>query len=224
MRNSLNKLNIRGTIVIGEGEIDQAPMLYIGEQVGTGQGPAIDIAVDPIDGTRMTAMRQSGALSVLAASNAGCFLQAPDMYMEKLVVNSAARGVIDLNQPLLHNLQQIAERLNKPLSSLRVALLAKPRHEKIIATLRQTGIRVMAFPDGDVATSILVGMQQMADVMYGIGGAPEGIISAAAIQAVGGDMQARLLPRHQVQADTAQNRQLAAQELQRCQEMGIKTH
>ncbi len=158
MRQSLNTLAIRGTIIIGESEIDQAPMLYIGEHVGTGAGPAIDIAVDPIDGTRMTAIGQPGALSVLAAGEDGCFLRAPDMYREKLVVGPAARGVIDLNQPLMLNLQRIAAMLNKPLKRLRVAILAKPRHEKMIASLQTAGIRVIAFPAGDVAIAILVGM------------------------------------------------------------------
>ncbi|GAA0491049.1 MULTISPECIES: class II fructose-bisphosphatase [Tatumella] len=224
MRAMLNRLDIRGRIVIGEGEIDEAPMLYIGEQVGSGQGEEVDIAVDPIEGTRMTAMGQSNALTVMAVGNKDSFLHAPDMYMEKLVTGPEARGCIDLNLPLETNLQAIARALKKPLSDLTVAVLAKPRHETIITSLHQAGLKVFAFPDGDVAASILTCMPDSeVDVMYGIGGAPEGVISAAVISALGGDMQSRLLPRHQVKGDTPENRRLGEQELARCKEMGIDT-
>ncbi len=223
MRVLLNTLDIRGRIVIGEGEIDEAPMLYIGEQVGSGQGDEVDIAVDPIEGTRMTAMGQSNALTVMAVGNKGSFLHAPDMYMEKLVTGPQARGCIDLNQSLDVNLKAIAGALNKPLSDLTVAVLAKPRHNDIIAALHQAGLKVYAFPDGDVAASILTCMPDSdVDVMYGIGGAPEGVISAAVIRALGGDMQGRLLPRHQVKEDTPENRQLGEEEIARCKEMGIE--
>ena len=175
MRIMLNKVDIDGRIVIGEGEIDEAPMLYIGEQVGTGQGDAVDIAVDPIEGTRMTAMGQSNALAVLAVGDRGTFLHAPDMYMEKLVVGPAARGAIDLDLPLAENLQNVAAQLGKPLSQLTVIVLAKPRHDGVIAQMQQLGVRVFAIPDGDVAASILTCMPESeVDVMYGIGGAPEG--------------------------------------------------
>ncbi len=158
MRIMLNKVDIDGRIVIGEGEIDEAPMLYIGEQVGSGQGDAVDIAVDPIEGTRMTAMGQSNALAVLAVGDRGTFLHAPDMYMEKLVVGPAARGAIDLNLPLAENLRNVAARLSKPLSQLTVIVLAKPRHDGVIAQMQQLGVRVFAIPDGDVAASILTCM------------------------------------------------------------------
>ena len=222
MRVLLNTLDIRGRIVIGEGEIDEAPMLYIGEQVGSGQGDEVDIAVDPIEGTRMTAMGQSNALTVMAVGNKGSFLHAPDMYMEKLVTGPQARGCIDLDQSLEANLQSVSRALDKPLSELTVAVLAKPRHNPVIAQLHKAGIKVYAFPDGDVAASILTCMPDSeVDVMYGIGGAPEGVISAAVIRALGGDMQARLLPRHQVKEDSAENRSLGEQEIARCTEMGI---
>ncbi|EMH1203034.1 class II fructose-bisphosphatase [Serratia marcescens] len=223
MRIMLNKVDIDGRIVIGEGEIDEAPMLYIGEQVGTGQGDAVDIAVDPIEGTRMTAMGQSNALAVLAVGDRGTFLHAPDMYMEKLVVGPAARGAIDLDLPLAENLQNVAARLGKPLSQLTVIVLAKPRHDGVIAQMQQLAVRVFAIPDGDVAASILTCMPESeVDVMYGIGGAPEGVISAAVIRALDGDMQARLLPRHEVKGDSAENRRIGEQELTRCREMGIE--
>ncbi|UXI01476.1 class II fructose-bisphosphatase [Photobacterium sp. TY1-4] len=224
MRTLLNQTEIAGEIVIGEGEIDEAPMLYIGEQVGIG-GDAVDIAVDPIEGTRMTAMGQNNALAVLAAGEKGSFLKAPDMYMEKLVVGPAAKGVIDLHQPLAVNLEKIAAALGKPLNALTVTTLAKPRHDAVIAEMQAMGVRVFAFPDGDVAASILTCMPDSeVDVMYCIGGAPEGVVSAAAIRALGGDMQGRLLPRHQVKGDNAENRRLGETEIIRCREMGIEAN
>lgn len=223
MRIMLNKVNIDGQIVIGEGEIDEAPMLYIGEKVGSGEGDAVDIAVDPIEGTRMTAMGQPNALAVLAVGDKGTFLNAPDMYMEKLIVGPGAKGAIDLALPLEENLQRVAEALRKPLSELTVTILAKPRHDAVIAQLQQLGVRIFAIPDGDVAASILTCMPDSeVDVMYGIGGAPEGVISAAVIRAMDGDMQGRLLARHDVKGDTPENRALGEQELKRCQEMGIE--
>lgn len=210
MRIMLNLINIDGTIVIGEGEIDEAPMLYIGEKVGTGNGDAVDIAVDPIEGTRMTAMGQANALAVMAVGDKGCFLNAPDMYMEKLIVGPGAKGAIDLNLPLAENLRNVAAALNKPLAELTVTILAKPRHDAVIAELQQSGVRVFAIPDGDVAASILTCMPDSeVDVLYGIGGAPEGVVSAAVIRALDGDMQGRLLARHDVKGDTAENRRSA---------------
>ncbi|WP_338572192.1 class II fructose-bisphosphatase [Erwinia billingiae] len=223
MRIMLNKVNIDGQIVIGEGEIDEAPMLYIGEKVGSGEGDAVDIAVDPIEGTRMTAMGQPNALAVLAVGDKGTFLNAPDMYMEKLIVGPGAKGAIDLALPLEENLKRVAEALRKPLSELTVTILAKPRHDAVIAQLQQLGVRIFAIPDGDVAASILTCMPDSeVDVIYGIGGAPEGVISAAVIRAMDGDMQGRLLARHDVKGDTPENRALGEQELKRCQEMGIE--
>ena len=223
MRIMLNLVNIDGTIVIGEGEIDEAPMLYIGEKVGTGKGDAVDIAVDPIEGTRMTAMGQANALAVMAVGDKGCFLNAPDMYMEKLIVGPGAKGAIDLNLPLEENLHNIARALNKPLGELAVTVLAKPRHDAVIAQLQQLGVRVFAIPDGDVAASILTCMPDSeVDVLYGIGGAPEGVVSAAVIRALDGDMQGRLLARHHVKGDNEENRRIGENELARCKTMGIE--
>ena len=222
MRHILNQIQIDGEIVIGEGEIDEAPMLYIGEKVGTGQGDAVDIAVDPIEGTRMTAMGQSNALAVLAVGDKGSFLKAPDMYMEKLIVGPGAKGAIDLDQALELNLKAVAKALGKPLSRLTVITLAKPRHDKAIKEMQGLGVRVFAIPDGDVAASILTCLPDSeVDMLYGIGGAPEGVISAAVIRALDGDMQARLVPRHQVKGDSPEVRALGEQEIARCQELGI---
>lgn len=223
MRIMLNNVDIDGQIVIGEGEIDEAPMLYIGEKVGTGNGDAVDIAVDPIEGTRMTAMGQANALAVLAVGDKGSFLHAPDMYMEKLIVGPGAKGHIDLALSLEDNLRNVAAALNKPLAQLTVTILAKPRHDAVIAQLQQLGVRVFAVPDGDVAASILTCMPDSeVDVLYGIGGAPEGVVSAAVIRALDGDMQGRLLARHRVKGDSDENRRIGEQELQRCAEMGIE--
>ena len=225
MRIMLNKVDIDGQIVIGEGEIDEAPMLYIGEKVGTGNGDGVDIAVDPIEGTRMTAMGQANALAVLAVGDRGTFLHAPDMYMEKLIVGPGAKGHIDITLPLETNLKNIAAALGKSLGELTVTILAKPRHDGVIKQMQQLGVRIFAIPDGDVAASILTCMPDSeVDVLYGIGGAPEGVISAAVIRALDGDMQGRLLPRHEVKGESAENRRLGEQELARCQEMGINAH
>ena len=221
MRHVLNEIEIDGEIVIGEGEIDEAPMLYIGEHVGIG-GDAVDIAVDPIDGTRMTAMGQANALAVLAAGDKGSFMRAPDMYMEKLIVGNPAKGAIDLNRPLADNLRAVAAALGKPLERLTVITLAKPRHDEQIREMQQLGCRVFAIPDGDVAASVLTCMpDNEVDLLYCIGGAPEGVISAAVVRAMDGDMQSRLIPRDVAKGDTPENRALAADERARCEKMGI---
>ncbi|AWP54238.1 Fructose-1,6-bisphosphatase 1 class 2 [Haemophilus influenzae] len=225
MRYMLNLIHMDAEIVIGEGEIDEAPMLYIGEKVGSGLGELVSIAVDPIDGTRMTAMGQSNAISVLAAGGKNTFLKAPDMYMEKLVVGSNVKGIIDLNLPLEQNLRRIASKLGKSLSDLTVMVLAKPRHEAIIKQIHNLGAKVLAIPDGDVAGSVLCCLPDAeVDLLYGIGGAPEGVAAAAAIRALSGDMQARLIPRNEVKGDTEENKKIAANEIQRCAALGVKVN
>lgn len=225
MRYMLNRINMDGEVVIGEGEIDEAPMLYIGERVGSGMGELVSIAVDPIDGTRMTALGQANAISVLAAGGKNTFLKAPDMFMEKLVVGQEAKGMIDLNLPIEQNLRRVASKMGKSISQLTVAVLAKPRHDEVIKKIQQVGARVMAIPDGDVAASLLCCLPEgEVDMLYGIGGAPEGVISAAAVRALGGDMQARLLPRNQVKENNAENQAFAAEEIRRCSEMGVEVN
>ena len=227
MRTVLNQIEIDGEIVIGEGEIDEAPMLYIGEKVGQTESvtctvEAVDIAVDPVEGTRMTAQGQANAIAVLAVGNKGSFLKAPDMYMEKLIVGAGAKGVIDLNLPLIENVINVAKALDKPLSELTVATLDKPRHKEIIADLQKLGVKVFAMPDGDVAASILCAVvDSEVDMLYGIGGAPEGVISAAAMRALGGDMNARLKLRSEVKGITLENDKISNYERDRCQKMGI---
>ncbi|QLB12155.1 fructose-1,6-bisphosphatase II [Bisgaardia hudsonensis] len=225
MRLMLNQVEMSGKVVIGEGEIDDAPMLYIGEKLGTGKGAEVSIAVDPIDGTRMTAMGQSNAISVLAAGGKDTFLRAPDMYMEKLVVGPEAKDMIDLNLPLEQNLRRVASKMGKLLSQLTVITLDKPRHTDVIRKMQDLGVKVMAIPDGDVAASILCCLPDGgADMLYGIGGAPEGVVAAAAIRALGGEMQARLLPRHLVKGNSSENQVIAADEIRRCKEVNIEVN
>ncbi|NBI12230.1 class II fructose-bisphosphatase [[Haemophilus] felis] len=225
MRLMLNQIEMSGEIVIGEGEIDEAPMLYIGEKLGKGNGEQVSIAVDPIDGTRMTAMGQANALAVLAAGGKDTFLKAPDMYMEKLVVGPEVKGMVDLNLPLEQNLRRVASKMGKLLSQLTVITLDKPRHQETIKKMQQLGVKVLAIPDGDIAASILCCLPDGGvDMLYGIGGAPEGVIAAAAIRALGGEMQARLLPRHQVKGNTPENQVIAADEIRRCGEMGVEVN
>jgi len=225
MRLIFNQIDINGEIVIGEGEIDEAPMLYIGENVGTGVGDNVDIAVDPIEGTRMTAMGQSNALAVLAVGEKGSFLRAPDMYMEKLIVGPNAKDAIDLERSLEQNLKAVAFALGKSLSELTVATLAKPRHDRMIKDIQGMGVRVFAIPDGDVAISVLACMpDNQVDVLYCIGGAPEGVISAAVVRALDGNMQARLIPRPMVKGPTEENIRIGEEEVARCEAVGIEVN
>ena len=223
MRTMLNRLAIDGEIVIGEGEIDEAPMLYIGEKVGiiyneeekntaTHIDP-VDIAVDPVEGTRMTAQGQPNAITVLAVGKKGSFLKAPDMYMEKLIVGPEAKGKIDLSKPLEENIHIVAKALNKDLKDLMIVILDKPRHKELIKDLQEMGVKVYALPDGDVAGSI--------DMLYGVGGAPEGVISTAVIRALGGDMQARLKLRSEVKGASIENDKISKFEKLRCEEQGL---
>ena len=226
MRTILNRIKIDGEIVIGEGEIDEAPMLYIGEKVGLKDNNAsyekVDIAVDPIEGTRMTARAQSNALAVLAVAKGGTFLKAPDMYMEKLIVGPEAKGLIDLSKPLIENIEIVAKAKNKKITDLMIVVLDKPRHKKIIKDLQEKGIKVYALPDGDVAGSILTCMPDSeADMLYGIGGAPEGVISAAVIKVMGGDMQARLRLRSEVKGISLENDKISNFEKVRCEKRGL---
>ena len=233
MRFMLNKVFVDGEIVIGEGEIDEAPMLHIGEKVGKYYDEnvseseklictPVDIAVDPIDGTRMTVKGQSNAVAVIAVGHKGSVLKAPDMYMEKLMVGPSAKGKIDINRPLVENIEIVAKSLNKSINDIVIVILDKPRHETIIKELQEVGVKVYALPDGDVAASVLCCLiDSEVDMIYGIGGAPEGVISAAAIRALGGDMQARLKLRNAVKGMSIENNKIAAYERERCEKQGL---
>jgi fructose-1,6-bisphosphatase class II len=195
MRRALNDMDMCGTIVIGEGERDEAPMLFIGEKVGTGEGPKIQIAVDPLEGTNLCANGTPNAISVLAAcvEGEGHLMHAPDCYMEKLVVGPECKGVIDITVPPRVNLRLMAKALGKDVDELIIGVLERPRHDELIQELRQAGARVHLIPDGDLSVAIAaLDPDAGIDGLMGIGGAPEGVISAAAVLAYGGEMQARL--------------------------------
>lgn len=210
MRKQLMKISIDGTVVIGEGELDEAPMLYIGERLGTRKGPALDIAVDPLEGTNLVANGQDSSIAVIAVAPRGTLLHAPDMYMEKLAVGPKATGSIDIQASITDNLQNVARALGKPITELTVMIQDRERHEQIIAEIKDVGAKVRLFQDGDVIGTIATAIEQTGiDLFIGIGGAPEGVISAVALKCLGGEMQARLLPSNEI-------------EYERCLNMGLK--
>lgn len=197
MRMAFDTIDISGTVVIGEGEMDEAPMLYIGENVGAG-GPAVDIAVDPLEGTNLVAKGLNGAIAVIAIAPKGCLLHAPDMYMDKIAVGPRARGKIDITAPVAVNLKNVAQALEREISDLTVVILDRPRHDKIIHEVRQAGARIKLIQDGDVSPIVSAGIEGTGvHMLMGIGGAPEGVIAAAAMKCLGGDMQARLYPENE---------------------------
>jgi fructose-1,6-bisphosphatase II / sedoheptulose-1,7-bisphosphatase len=198
MRAALNTLDIDGTVVIGEGERDEAPMLYIGEKVGTGNGASIDIALDPLEGTTITAKAGPNALAVLAIAEKGCLLNAPDVYMDKLAVGPGyPDGVIDLDKSPADNVRAVAAAKGVQPNEIIACVLDRPRHEKIIAELRQIGCGIMLIPDGDVAGVIATtNPDTTIDIYMGSGGAPEGVLAAAALRCVGGQFKGRLLFRN----------------------------
>jgi fructose-1,6-bisphosphatase class II len=195
MRKEMETLDMDGVIVIGEGERDEAPMLYIGERVGRGAGhPAVDIAVDPLEGTNLCATGAPNAIAVLAASEKGGLLNAPDIYMEKLVVGPSSRGQVDINAPVEDNLKAIAKALGRSVTDLVVIVLDRPRHEKLIAEIRRAGARIKLIGDGDLSagiTAAVVGTGVHA--VMGTGGAPEGVLTAAAMRCLNGEIQGKLV-------------------------------
>ena len=194
MRKVLNDLAIAGTVVIGEGEMDEAPMLYIGESLGKG-GPEVDIAVDPVEGTTVAAKGLPNAVTVIAISEKGGLFHAPDIYMEKLIVPPPAAGKVGLDWPVEANLRAIALSLNRAVEDLVVVVLDRPRHEKLISDIRKAGARVKLIGDGDVIAALAAAMRGTGvHAVMGIGGAPEGVLAAAALKALGGEIQARFYP------------------------------
>ncbi len=206
MRRALNSVRFDGTIVIGEGERDEAPMLYIGEKVGTGDPPKVDIALDPLEGTTITARGGNNALSVIAIGNEGCLLHAPDIYMDKIAVGPRAKGVISLEKSPTENLKAIADALDVYIEDLTVVILDRPRHEKLIKEVREAGARIKLIRDGDISGAIAPAVEGSGvDVLMGIGGAPEGVIAAAALRCVDGDFQGRLVPRNEQDVERAKS-------------------
>lgn len=214
MRRSLNSIPFEGTVVIGEGERDEAPMLYIGEKVGKGNVNGnvlkVDIALDPLEGTNLCAYGAPNALSVIAIAESGNFLHAPDTYMEKIAVGPSGKGKIDITKSPTWNLESLAKAKKCKIEDLTVIILERPRHESLIQEVREAGARIKLIPDGDVSAAIATCKPEAGvDLLMGIGGAPEGVLAAAALRCVDGDMQARLKFRNE-------------EEKERAKKMGIK--
>ncbi len=208
MRKAFDALAIDGTVVIGEGERDEAPMLFIGEKVGSG-GPKVDIALDPLEGTTICATGAPNALSVLAMADGGNLLHCPDTYMAKIAVGPAGKGVVDLDKSPTENLHALAEAKGCDVGDLMVIILARPRHDAIIQEVRKAGARIRLIGDGDVSAAIATTKPDTGiDLLLGIGGAPEGVLAAAALRCVGGEFQGRLAPRN-------------AEEIERAKKMGV---
>ncbi len=195
MRVLLGSVALDGLVVIGEGEKDNAPMLYNGEQVGDGSPPEVDIAVDPLEGTTLTALGRGNALAVIAVSERGSMYDPPGFYMQKIAVGAEAAGTVDIDAPVADNVKAVAKATGKSVHDVTAVVLDRPRHEKLIAEIRDAGARIRCIQDGDVAGAISTGWPEAgADILFGIGGTPEGVISAAALKCMGGEIQARLAP------------------------------
>lgn len=209
MRQAFDSVRISGTVVIGEGEIDEAPMLYIGEHVGAG-GPEVDIAVDPIEGTNLIAKGQNGAIAVMAIAEKGGLLHSPDMYMEKICVGPRGAGAIDITKSLTENIQNVAAKMGRKVDEINLVMLDRERHYGLMKEARDLGARIMLISDGDVNPAMECCIEGSGvHMVVGTGGAPEGVLAAAALKCAGGDMQARLKPGNE-------------EEIRRCHEMGVK--
>ncbi|MFY0761354.1 class II fructose-bisphosphatase [Metabacillus dongyingensis] len=209
MRDVFDTIPMKGTVVIGEGEMDEAPMLYIGEKLGTGYGPRVDVAVDPLEGTNIVASGGWNALAVIAIADHGNLLNAPDMYMDKIAVGPEAVGCIDINAPIIDNLKAVAKAKNKNIEDVVATILNRERHEHIIKALREAGARIKLINDGDVAGAINTAFDHTGvDILFGSGGAPEGVLAAVALKCLGGEIQGKLLPQND-------------EERERCEKMGL---
>jgi fructose-1,6-bisphosphatase II len=219
MRNALRFVDMDGVVVIGEGEKDQAPMLYIGERVGTGRPPKVDVAVDPIDGTNLTAKGLPNAITVVALAERGSMYYDPNIvYMQKIAVGSAARGAIDINAPVSDNLFRIARFMERNVEDLTVVVLDRPRHEELIGDIREAGARIKLITDGDVAGAVMAALpgDTGVDVLMGIGGTPEAVLAACALKCLSGEMQCKLWPRNDEERQRAST---AGQDLERVYSM-----
>ncbi|MFB7138302.1 MULTISPECIES: class II fructose-bisphosphatase [unclassified Bacillus (in: firmicutes)] len=210
MRDVFDTIPMKGTVVIGEGEMDEAPMLYIGEKLGNGYGPRVDVAVDPLEGTNIVASGGWNALAVIAIADHGNLLHAPDMYMEKIAVGPEAVGKVDINASVLENLTAVAEAKGKNINEVVATVLNRERHAKLIEEIRSAGARIKLINDGDVAGAINTAFDHTGvDILFGSGGAPEGVIAAVALKCLGGELQGKLLPQNE-------------EEIERCKHMGIE--
>ncbi|MGQ9614308.1 class II fructose-bisphosphatase [Chloroflexus sp.] len=198
MRMALNSVPMNGIVVIGEGEKDEAPMLYIGEQVGNGEGEEIDVAVDPVEGTTLLAEGMPGAIAIVAVAERHSFYNWRGIpYMDKLAVGERAKGVIDINAPVAYNIRAVARTLNKQVEDVTVVVLDRPRHKDLIRQIREIGARIKLIPHGDVSAGIMTSIENPpADILMGIGGAPEAVLTAAALKCLGGEIQCKVWPRN----------------------------
>lgn len=209
MRTVFDTIPMQGVVVIGEGEMDEAPMLYIGEELGTGHGPAVDVAVDPLEGTNIVASGGWNALAVIAIADKGNLLNAPDMYMDKIAVGPEAVGKISIDASVTENLHAVAKAKNKSIDEVVATVLNRERHAKIIEEIRAAGARIKLINDGDVAAAINTAFDNTGvDILFGLGGAPEGVIAAVGLKCLGGEIQGRLVPSND-------------EERARCEKMGI---
>lgn len=212
MRAVFDTIHMHGTVVIGEGEMDEAPMLYIGEKVGAGDGRELDVAVDPLEGTNIVAKGLTGAIAVVAIAKKGVLLHAPDMYMDKIAVGPLAAGRIHLDAPVQENLNHVAQAIDKSIDDLTVVILDRPRHAKLISDVRACGARIRLISDGDVSPAVACAFEDTGvDIMMGIGGAPEGVLAASALRCLGGEMQGRLWPENE--SDVARARALGIKDV-----------
>ncbi|MFD2922921.1 class II fructose-bisphosphatase [Halobacillus naozhouensis] len=210
MRDVFDTIPMKGTVVIGEGEMDEAPMLYIGEKLGNGFGPRVDVAVDPLEGTNIVAQGTWNALAVIAIADHNQLLHAPDMYMEKIAVGPEAVGKVDINASVAENLAAVAEAKNKDVEDVVAIVLNRKRHEGIIEEIRAAGARIKLISDGDVAAAINTAFDDTGvDILFGSGGAPEGVLAAVALKCLGGEIQGKLIPSNE-------------EERNRCKDMGIE--
>lgn len=198
MRMALNSVPMNGIVVIGEGEKDEAPMLYIGERVGNGEGEEIDVAVDPVEGTTLLAEGMPGAIAIVAVAERHSFYNWRGIpYMDKLAVGERAKGVIDINAPVAYNIRAVARTLNKQVEDVTVVVLDRPRHKDLIRQIREVGARIKLIPHGDVSAGIMTSIENPpADILMGIGGAPEAVLTAAALKCLGGEIQCKVWPRN----------------------------
>lgn len=212
LRDAMGLIDMNARIVIGEGEMDEAPMLYIGEKLGTGIGPYVDVAVDPVEGTTLVSKGQNNSLTVIAVAEQGALLHAPDIYMEKIAVGPRAKGSIDLNVSLSENMKSVAYALNKNVNELTIMMQDRPRHKYLMDQVFEAGAKVQMFSDVDITGAIATAIDGIdVDILVGTGGAPEGVIAAVALKCLGGDFQGRLVPEND-------------EEKKRCEEMGILNH
>jgi fructose-1,6-bisphosphatase class II len=218
MRKAFDSVDIDGTVVIGEGERDEAPMLYIGEEVGNGTGPEIDIALDPLEGTNACAGGKTNSLAVVAMASRGNFLHAPDTYMQKIAVGPDCRGIIDIKRTTTENLIVISKAKGCEIADLTVVILNRPRHEDLIQEVRRAGARIHLIEDGDVSAAIATCQPDSGvDVLMGTGGAPEGVLAAAALRCLGGDMQGKLMWRNE--DEKARAKKMGIEDLDRTYKM-----